>query len=56
MIRKMERRCKEESISKIKDTIQMEGSIDYLNGIDDGYYLACEDILKWIEKKGKKKS
>lgn len=55
MIRKMERRCKEESISKIKDTIQMEGSIDYLNGIDDGYYLACEDILKWIEKKEKKR-
>lgn len=31
-----------------------ENQTSYINGIDDGYYMACEDILKWMEKKEKK--
>lgn len=54
-VRKMERKKREENINKIKEAAGVEGSVDYLSGIDDGYYMACEDILKWIEKKEKKK-
>lgn len=50
-VRKMERKKREENINKIKEAAGVEGSVDYLSGIDDGYYMACEDILKWIEKK-----
>lgn len=50
-IRKMERKKREENINKIKEAAGVEGSVDYLSGIDDGYYMACEDILKWIEKR-----
>lgn len=53
-IRKMERKKREENINKMKEAAGVEGSVDYLSGIDDGYYMACEDILKWIEKKEKK--
>ena len=56
MVRKMERKNREVNIKKIQETAAVEGSIDYLSGIDDGYYMACEDILKWIEKKEKKKN
>ena len=52
-VRKMERKKREENINKIKEAAGAEGSVDYLSGIDDGYYMACEDILKWIEKKEK---
>lgn len=52
-VRKMERKKREENINKIKEAAGVEGSVDYLSGIDDGYYMACEDILKWIEKKEK---
>lgn len=55
-IRKMERKKREENINKIKEAAGVEGSVDYLSGIDDGYYMACEDILKWIEKKEKKRN
>lgn len=55
-VRKMERKKREENINKIKEAAGVEGSVDYLSGIDDGYYMACEDILKWIEKKEKKRS
>lgn len=55
-IRKMERKKREENINKMKEAAGVEGSVDYLSGIDDGYYMACEDILKWIEKKEKKRS
>lgn len=51
MVRKMERKNRENSIRKIQETAAVEGSVDYLSGVDDGYYMACEDILKWIEKK-----
>ena len=51
MIRKMERKNREVNIKKIQETAAVEGSVDYLSGIDDGYYMACEDILKWIERR-----
>jgi len=50
-VRKMERKKREENINKMKEAAGVEGSVDYLSGIDDGYYMACEDILKWIEKR-----
>lgn len=53
MIRKMERNKREENIKKMQEAAAVEGSVDYLSGVDDGYYMACEDILKWIEKKKK---
>ena len=53
MVRGLERKKREENIKKIQETAGAEGSVDYLSGIDDGYYMACEDILKWIEKKRK---
>jgi hypothetical protein len=51
IVRKMERNKREENIKKMQEAAGVEGSVDYLSGIDDGYYMACEDILKWIEKK-----
>ena len=51
MVRGLERKKREENIKKIQEAAGVEGSVDYLSGIDDGYYMACEDILKWIEKK-----
>ena len=53
MVRGLERKKREENIKKIQEAAGVEGSVDYLSGIDDGYYMACEDILKWIEKKKK---
>lgn len=53
MVRGLERKKREENIKKIQEAAGVEGSVDYLSGIDDGYYMACEDILKWIEKKRK---
>jgi len=55
MVRALERKKREENMKKMQEAAIAEGSVDYLSGIDDGYYMACEDILKWIEKKEKKK-
>ena len=51
IVRKMERNKREENIKKMQEAAAVEGSVDYLSGVDDGYYMACEDILEWIEKK-----
>ena len=51
MVRKMERNKREENIKRMQEAAAVEGSVDYLSGVDDGYYMACEDILEWIEKK-----
>lgn len=51
MVRALERKKREENMKKMQEVAIAEGSVDYLSGIDDGYYMACEDILKWIEKK-----
>ena len=51
IVRKMERNKREENIKRMQEAAAVEGSVDYLSGVDDGYYMACEDILKWIEKK-----
>ena len=51
-IRKMERKKREETIVDAVKAVN-ESQTSYINGIDDGYYMACEDILKWIEKKKK---
>ena len=51
-IRKMERKKREETIANAVKAVN-ENQTSYINGIDDGYYMACEDILKWIEKKKK---
>lgn len=51
MVRKMERNKREENIKKMQEAAAVEGSVDYLSGVDDGYYMACEDILEWIESK-----
>lgn len=53
MVRKMERNKREENIKRMQEAAAVEGSVDYLSGVDDGYYMACEDILEWIEKKKK---
>jgi hypothetical protein len=50
MIRKMEYKMREDTIKKIQD-LTLDEQVTYANGFDDGYYRACEDILKWIEKK-----
>lgn len=50
-VRKMERNKREENIKKMQEAAAVEGSVDYLSGVDDGYYMACEDILEWIEKR-----
>lgn len=52
-VRKMERNKREENIKRMQEAAAVEGSVDYLSGVDDGYYMACEDILEWIEKKKK---
>lgn len=51
IVRKMERNKREENIKRIQETAAVEGSVDYLSGVDDGYYMACEDILEWIKSK-----
>lgn len=53
MIREMQRRKREDTIEKTMDKF-FDDAVSYLNGIDDGYYSACEDILEWIEKKEKR--
>lgn len=53
MIRTMERRKRGENITKMMEAAGVEGSVDYLSGVDDGYFMACEEILEWIEKKDK---
>lgn len=52
--RKMIRQKREENIKKIQNTPTVK-EIGYLSGVDDGYFMACEDILKWMEGKKKKK-
>lgn len=47
----MERNKREENIKRMQEAAAVEGSVDYLSGVDDGYYMACEDILEWIEGK-----
>ena len=54
-IRKMERKKREETIVDAVKAVN-ESQTSYINGIDDGYYMACEDILKWIERKKDKKN
>lgn len=49
MIRKMEHKMREDTIKKVQGL--ENDNVAYLNSFDDGYYRACEDILKWIEKK-----
>lgn len=51
IVRKMERNKREENIKRMQEAAAVEGSVDYLSGVDDGYYMACEDVLEWIEKK-----
>lgn len=51
IVRKMERNKREENIKRMQEAAAVEGSVDYLSGVDDGYYMACEDILEWIENK-----
>ena len=53
IVRSMERKKREETIESAMNAVD-ESQTSYINGIDDGYYMACEDILKWIEKKEKK--
>ena len=55
MVRALERKKREETIENAVKAVN-ENQTSYINGIDDGYYMACEDILKWIEKKQKKRS
>lgn len=54
MIRKMEYKMREDTIKKIQD-LAIDEQVTYANGFDDGYYRACEEILKWMEKKKDKK-
>ena len=53
MVRALERKKREETIENAVKAVN-ENQTSYINGIDDGYYMACEDILKWIEGKKKK--
>lgn len=53
MIRKMEYKMREDTIEKIQD-LTLDEQVTYANGFDDGYYRACEEILKWMEGKKKK--
>ena len=48
MVRGLERKKREETIENAVNAVN-EHQTAYINGIDDGYYMACEDILKWIE-------
>ena len=54
MIRKMEYKMREDTIKKIQDMV-IDEQVTYANGFDDGYYRACEEILKWVEKKKDRK-
>lgn len=54
MVRALERKKREETIANAVKAVN-ENQTSYINGIDDGYYMACEDILKWIKKKEKKR-
>ena len=54
MIRKMEHKMREDTIKKVLD-LPFDKEVTYANGFDDGYYRACEDILKWMEGKKNKK-
>lgn len=54
MIRKMEYKMREDTIKKIQDMV-LDEQVTYANGFDDGYYRACEEILKWMEGKRDKK-
>lgn len=45
---------REDTIKRLWDFVTDE-KVQYLNGFDDGYYRACEDILKWMEGKKNKK-
>lgn len=49
MIRKMEYKMREDTIKKVQGL--ENDNVAYLNGFDDGFYRACEDILKWMEGK-----
>ena len=53
MVRALERKKREETIENAVNATN-ENQTSYINGIDDGYYMACEDILKWIEGEKKK--
>ena len=53
MVRELERKKREETIENAVKAVN-ENQTSYINGIDDGYYMACEDILRWIEGKKKK--
>ena len=54
MVRALERKKREETIENAVNAVN-EHQTAYINGIDDGYYMACEDILKWIEGKKDRK-
>ena len=54
MIRKMEYKMREDTIKKVQKLV-LEEQVTYANGFDDGYFMACEDILKWMEGKKDKK-
>ena len=54
MIRKMEYKMREDTIKKIQD-LTIDEQVTYANGFDDGFYRACEEILKWMEGKKDKK-
>ena len=54
MRRKMEYKMREETIKKVQGL--ENDNVAYLNGFDDGFYRACEDILKWMEGKKDKKN
>lgn len=55
MIRKMEYKMREDTIKKIQD-LTLDEQVTYANGFDDGFYRACEEILKWMEGKKDKKN
>ena len=55
MIREMQRRKREDTIEKTMDKF-FDDAVSYLNGIDDGYYSACEDILEWMEGKKRRRN
>jgi hypothetical protein len=54
MVRKMEYKMREDTIKKIQD-LTLDEQVTYANGFDDGFYRACEEILKWMEGKKDKK-
>lgn len=48
MVRELARKKREETIKSAVKAVN-ENQTSYINGIDDGYYMACEDILRWVE-------